>query len=161
VTNKIRYPRTTLEICAATLAVLREGLGFEFHRNYPELTCYNGRQWVDGMNELSLYYTKARFHAMRPRVGLEEYDVRMVIVRNSNESRNQGLPMFWCAVWYRIGEVVLLSKPAEYAPRIHQGYFHVPRWGGEHEPVTEFDPTAGFSDLEMIRQSEPPQPIKF
>ncbi len=157
----VRYPRTTLEICDATLAVLREGLGFDFHKKYPELTCYNGRQWTEGMNSFSMYYTKSRFHASQPGIGLQEYDVRMVIVRTNNEAHNQGFPMFWCAVWYRIGELELLSKPAHYASRIHRGHYHVARWGGRDDQVSEFNPATDFSDLEVFQLAEPPQTIKF
>lgn len=166
--EKIRYPRTTLEICDVTLDVLRSGIGLGFACHYPELTCYNGRRWQEGMNRCSLYYIRSYFQAWflessgKP-AGAQGFDVRMAVIRNSNEGLNNGLPFFWCSVWYKTGAVRFVSKPPEqYRPEIHLEHYHCPRWSSSiQDKVSKFDPEFHFPDLKFLCADKPPHPIQF
>jgi len=161
--KKIRYPRTTLEICDASLSVLRDGLKMGFSGYYPELTCYNGRRWQDGMNRSSIYYVRTAFAGWQPNTSAFGFDVRMVIVRNCSDALNSGFPFFWCTVWYRRVSVKRASVPPEsYEDTVYRSYHHLPRWGrDETDKITDFDPEFHFSDLEMIHKDLPPRPIHF
>lgn len=164
--NKIRYPRTALEICDVTLDVLRRGMLLRFSGKYPEIDCYNGRRWSEGAKNQSLYYIRTAFQASiansKDSPGIEAFDVRMAILRNSIDYLNEGMPFFWCAVWYRVGAVTCSRPPSQYHPDIHRKHYHCPRWGIlPNDSVVEFDPVYDFPELGMLYALKPPHPIQF
>lgn len=172
--TKIRYPRTTFEICDATLALVRDGLKIILYGDYPEMTCYNGRRWVEetemSKRHLSLYYTKLVVLGDQPelvwtgaKAGIREFDIRIAIVRSSSQPSNQGFPFFWCTVWYKVSDVLCrFSEPASYDNQeILRRYLQVARWGGAGDKVSEFDPTVHFPELSLFYLDVPPQLIKF
>jgi hypothetical protein len=161
VAQRNRYPRTTVEISDAVLSVLREGLKLRFHRNYPDIICYNGRERVKDSSQLSIYYIRTRFEALmfEPVADFEEYDIRMVIVRDENKSVRHGLPVFWCSVWYRKGDEELHTLLQDHT--IHRAHYLV--WDGEGycSNVIPFDPSSNFPELDMLREGGPPPPVGF